>query len=66
MVEITSYILYVWTAIFISAAEVRYEWKPIGEFHSTSSDKVSAKMKCENAAKRLEIPPIIYECIRSR
>lgn len=62
----TTYILYVWTAVFISNAEIRYDWKPIGEFHSTTADKVSAKSKCENAAKKLEIPPIIHECIRSR
>lgn len=59
-----SYILLVWTAIIISQGTIKYDWRPIGEFHGKS--RAEAQALCESAARELDLPPIIHSCVRSR
>ena len=59
-----SYILLVWTAIGLSQGTIKYDWRPIGEFHGKT--RVEAFALCESTARELDLAPIVHTCVRSR
>ncbi len=64
------YILMIWTAVAgagtNTSTHYKYDWRPIGEFHTTVSPRMEAKDRCERAAQELGLKSENYRCVRSK
>lgn len=60
------YILMIWTVVAASSGPMKayYDWRPIGEFHSSFAD--TASDRCELAARQLGLKSDAYRCVRSK
>lgn len=65
-----AYILVIWTAVASQGSggyNVKYDWRPIGEFHQdTWERKYNAHEMCQRAAQELGLKTENYRCVRSR
>lgn len=66
-----TYILVIWTIVGFAGTQLytheRYDWRPIGEFHNAQVMPIKLALEmCEEAAKKLELKPGKYQCIRSK
>ena len=59
-----TYILVIWTAVACSQYHCKYDWRPIGEFYTTSQG--DAQKLCEEGARQLALVAPNYRCVRSR
>lgn len=58
------YTLFLWTAVvYKSNNVVVHDWRPMGEFHETTSQNGLAL--CERAARELNVEQR-YRCVRSK
>jgi hypothetical protein len=62
------YILLIWTVVGAGASSksadvIKYDWRPLGEFQSTSH---TSKALCEDAARQLGLKSENYRCVRSK
>ena len=66
------YILVIWTVVGYAGTQtsthVKYDWRPIGEFHLEEgrTNKRTAKEMCEEGARQLALKPENYRCVRSK
>lgn len=66
-----TYILVIWTIVGFAGTQTsthpKYDWRPIGEFHTDSWErKLSAEQMCHAAAKKLVITSDKYRCVRNK
>ena len=66
-----TYILVIWTIVGFAGTQVstheKYDWRPIGEFHTDNWErKYDAKEMCENAARQLNLKSDRYRCVRNK
>lgn len=61
-----TYILLIWTVVACSndLQYCKYDWRPIGEFHTSSQG--DAQKLCEAAATQLVLKAPNYRCVRSK
>lgn len=59
-----TYILLIWTVITCTPNFCKSDWRPIGEFYTTSQG--DAQKLCEDAARQLALKAPEYRCVRSR
>lgn len=63
-----TYILFAWLAVSQSGIGANvthtFSWRPLGEFHDYTTAPISAKDKCELAAKQLNLTQ--FQCVRSK
>jgi hypothetical protein len=65
-----TYILMIWTAVAAQGSglyNVKYDWRPLGEFHQDNWErKYDAKQMCERAAQELGLKTETYRCVRNK
>jgi hypothetical protein len=62
-----TYILMIWTVVGLYSTNVKYDWRPLGEFHQDNWErKYDAKQMCERAAQELDLKAGAYKCVRSK
>ena len=65
------YILVIWTVVGVgdgkgSPTVIKYDWRPLGEFHNAPDVGKNAQQMCEEGARQLGIKPENYRCVRSK
>jgi hypothetical protein len=67
------YILYIWTVIAMTPhvgsaypKDIQRDWRPIGEYHSSTLPPQLPQEKCEAAAKQLGLSADRYRCVRAK
>jgi hypothetical protein len=53
----------IWTVVAMNANHIKNDWRPIGDFHSTTA---SGHVLCHDAAKEMGIKSTDYRCVRSK
>ena len=68
-----TYILVIWTIVGYNNnmnPNVKYDWRPIGEFHleqgHIGQGYRTAEQMCEDAARQLALKPDRYRCLKSK
>ena len=69
-----TYILLIWTVISCSGSYCKYDWRPLGEFHTSSQNNglsfnstvITAEQRCQDAAQQLALKTNEYRCVRSK
>jgi hypothetical protein len=65
------YILMIWTVVGAGASAksadvIKYDWRPLGEFHSAPDTGKNALQMCTEAARQLGLKYENYRCVRSK
>jgi len=58
------YTLFIWTAIACSQSHCQYDWRPIGEFQTSSQE--NGQKLCEEAIRKMGMKAENARCIRSK
>lgn len=67
-----SYLLVVWTIVGYAGTQIapheKWDWRPIGEFHTANAvhRPNAGKDLCEEAARQLNIPKEKFRCVRTK
>jgi hypothetical protein len=63
-----TYILMIWTVVAMNNHDIKYDWRPLGEFHMEGGrmNKKTALQMCEEAARELGPKTENYRCVRSK
>ena len=67
-----TYILMIWTVVGAGASArspdiIKYDWRPLGEFHQDNWErKYNAQEMCERAARELGLKSDAYRCVRNK
>lgn len=63
-----TYILMIWTVVAMAGDRhyqaKSYDWRPIGEYHSSFA--VEGRERCEDAARQLGLKTENYRCVRNK
>jgi len=65
------YVLMMWTAVAANGdsnltGNIKYDWRPMAEFHESLGGSADAVKKCEEAARQLGLKSDRYRCVRTK